>query len=130
VSGLYLLLAVLAVVGRDATEAALRESDTVLTDAELSAAVEGLVTISVMIGGMVGSLGVIAALNLVQGRRWARIIGTIGLAMALIVSLLGLLGGGLSSVFHLIVVITGAATIWLMFRRPSTEYFAGAGRAA
>lgn len=125
VSVCYLLLAVLAIVTRDAAIAANRESDTNLTDAEVVAAVSGLVLIAVVIGLVVAAAGIVAAINLTRGRGWARVMATVVVGTALLFSLLGARGsGGLAIALHALVIISGVAALVLLYRRASNAFFA------
>lgn len=125
VSVCYPLLAVLAIVTRDAAITASQDGDTNLTDEEIVAAVNGLVLIAIVLGVVVSAGGIVAAINLSRGRRWARVMATVVVGAALVFSLLGLLGsGGLTIAVHLVVILSGAAALLLIYRRPANAFFA------
>jgi len=125
VSLCYPLLATFAILTHDAAIVASQESDTNLTDAEIVAAVNGLVVIAVVVGGVVGVAGIIAAINLTRGRRWARLMATVVVGVALLFSVLGLLGsGGVAIAVHALVIVSGAAALVLLYRRASNAFFA------
>jgi len=125
VSVCYPLLAAMAIVTRDAAIVASQASDTNLSDAEIVAAVNGLVVIAVVVGGVVGVAGIIAAINLTRGRRWARVMATVVVGVAMLFSVLGLLGsGGVAIAVHALVIVSGAAALVLLYRRGSNAFFA------
>jgi hypothetical protein len=129
VSVCYALLAVFAILTRDAAEVAARDSDTNLTDAEITSAVNALVLIAVVVGIGVAVVGIIAAINLARGRRWARVAATIVIAVALLFSLLGLLGSGAVAVaVHTIVILSGAGALYFLYRRVASEFLGVASR--
>lgn len=125
VSVCYLILAAFAILSRDAAVASSQESDTNLTDAEIVSAVNALVLIAVIVGVGVAALGVVSAINLARGRRWARVTATTAVAIALMFSLLGLLGSGaLAVAVHFIVIVSGAAAMFFLYRRSASAFFA------
>lgn len=125
VSVCYLVLAIFAILSRDAAVVASQESETILTDAEIVSAVDALVLIAVVVGLVVAAGGTVSAINLTRGRRWARVTATISVSIALLFSLLGLLGSGaLAVAVHSLVIISGATALYFLYRRPSGEYFA------
>lgn len=125
VSACYLLLAVFAILTRDAAVVAAREAETNYTDTEIAAAVNGLVVIAVVVGVLVGVVGIVSAINFTRGRRWARVLATVVVAVALLFSLLGSLGsGGIAVAVHALVIVSGSAALVLLYRRPSSAFFA------
>ena len=121
----YPLLATSAILTREAAIVASQESDTNLSDAEIVAAVNGLVVIAVVVGGVVGVAGIFAAINLTRGRRWARVMATVVVGVALLFSVVGLLGsGGVAIAVHALVIVSGAAALVLLYRGPSNAFFA------
>lgn len=126
VSVCYLLLAVFAILTRDAAITIAQESETTnLTDAEVVAAVNAVVLIQVVVGVGVAAAGAVSAINLVRGRRWARLTATIAVSIALLFSLLGALGSGAVAVaVHLLVIISGAAALFFLYRRSASAFFA------
>jgi len=112
VSVCYLLLATFAILTRDAAVVAARESDTSYTDEEIVAAVNALVLIAVVVGVAVGATGIVSAIHLNRRRRWARVTATIAIAVALMFSVLGVLGsGGVAVAVHFIVIVSGSVVI-------------------
>lgn len=126
VSVCYLLLAVFAILTRDAAIVLAQEGETNLTDAEIVAAVNGIVVIEVVLGVGVAAVGIVSAINLARGRRWARLSATLAVSIALLVSLvLGVLGSGaVALAVHLLVILSGGAAVYFLYRRPSSAFFA------
>jgi len=126
VSVCYLLLAVFAILTRDAAITLAQEGETNLTDAEIVAAVNGIVLIEVVLGVGVGVVGIVSAINLARGRRWARVAATLAVSIALLVSLvLGVLGSGAVALgVHLLVILSGGAAVYFLHHRTSNAFFA------
>ena len=123
-SVIYLLLALIAILTRESAVEVAKEQDSNLSDAEAAAAANGLVLIAVVVGLAVGVVGVTAAFNVARGRSWARVTATVAVSVALLFSLLGLFGSGLGAALHSLVILSGAAAIYLLYRPASSEFFA------
>ena len=126
VSVCYLLLGMIAILTRDAALTIARETETNLTDTQIVAAVNGVVLIEVVLGFGVAAGGIVSAIHLIRGRRWARVSATIAVSIALLFSVvLGMLGSGAVAVaMHALVIISGAAALYFLFRRSSSAFFA------
>lgn len=124
-SACYLLLAAFATLSRDAAIIAEQERTTTYTDAEIAAAVNALVIITVVVGLGIATVATVAAIHFTRGRRWARVTATVVVGIALLFSLLGLLGsGGIVLAVHTVVIVSGSAALVLLYRRAASEYFA------
>jgi hypothetical protein len=126
VSVCYLLLALFAILTRDAAITFAQEGESNLTDAEIVAAVNGIVLIEVVLGVGVAAVGIGSAINLARGRRWARVSATIAVSIALLVSLvLGVLGSGAVALgVHFLVILSGGAAVYYLYTRSSSAFFA------
>lgn len=129
ISLVYPLLAAIAILTREAAIEIAQDQESNLTDAEAAAAANGVVLIAVVVGVGVGVTGVVSAVNIARGRRWARVTATVAVAVAMLFSLLGVFGSGLAAALHTLVIIGAAMALYLLYRPSSAAFFAQSPRA-
>jgi hypothetical protein len=109
---------------------AITKRSTTMTAAQVNTAVH--VEVGFLIaGGLIGAaLWLWMAQSSKAGKGWARTVSTVffGIDTLSVLASLGVLGGGLTRIYGLVVWVIGLIAIILLWQRPSTDYFRGAPR--
>lgn len=133
-TALYVIAAVqvisllLTLTQLDTIEDEIRAADPGVTESELQVGVTIGIVIAVVLTLVFVGLPILAAIKSRQGRNWARILGTVLAAIAGVLALFGLASGGITTILNAVTVLAAIAAIVLLWRKPSSEFFAAAGR--
>jgi hypothetical protein len=113
-----------------AIRSAITRRSTTMTAAQVNTAVH--VEVGFLIaGGLIGAaLWLWMAQSCKAGKGWARIVSTVlfGIDTLSVLASLGVLGGGATRIYGLVVWVIGLVAIILLWQRPSSGYFGGARR--
>ena len=113
-----------------AIRSAISRRSTTMTAAQVNTAVH--VEVGFLIaGGLIGAaLWLWMAQSCKAGKGWARTLSTVffGIDTLSLLASLGVLGGGLTRIYGLVVWVIGLIAIILLWQRPSSDYFRGPPR--
>lgn len=132
-TALYVIAAVqvisllLTLTQLDTIEDEIRAVEPGVTESDVQVGVTIGIGIAVLLTLVFVGLPILAAVKARQGRNWARILGTVMAAIAGLLALLGLGSGGPTAILNIVTVLAAIAAIVLLWRKPSSEYFAAAG---
>jgi len=118
---MHAMSAFVALLTREARAAAVRRTTT-LTAAEIDESVTLGIAISIVFAVAIAAVAALSAVSLVNGRRWARVTGTVVAAITAAFALLRIFAGGPAAVLSSIVLVTALVAITLLHRRPVSEF--------
>lgn len=128
IAAIQVISLLLTLTQLDAIEDEIRANDLGLTESEVQAGITfGIIFAAVVTLIFVG-LPILSAVMARKGRNWARILGTVVAAIAGLFALFGIASGGLTMILNTVTLLAAIAAIVLFWRKPSSEYFAAAGR--
>lgn len=109
-----------------------RATNPAFSDAEVDAAVTATVVVGAVIGLIFTAVFLWLTFMVRKGANWARIVLTVLFIIGIIFELIGLAGPAtaLSKVITVIQILLQAAVLYLLWQRPSNEYFTAASRQA
>lgn len=124
-AGLGVINVVLTFAMRSDIEDAVIDRSPDLTPDEVDSAVNFILVVGVILGLVFAAVYLLLARKILQGAGWARIVATILLALAI---LGGITSGGqaipaVGVVLSVISAVVAVVTLFLLWRRPASDYF-------
>jgi len=120
---------VIEILTVNATKSAIERHSPHLTASQIDATQHTLIAGSIVGGVIAAALWIFIARNCLGGKNWARLVGTVLFAICTIDTAGGAIAplAGAVKLWEVVVWLIGLAAVVLLWRRPSTEFFTGAG---